>query len=76
MSSYRWYHIVKYYCWKVWNWLFGPRCVRCNCRGAYRQRMMTAYNDEESNWTNQCDSCMEETQDYWADMWLDYYRSR
>lgn len=38
--------------------------------------MSTAYVDEESNWTTQCDRCMEETQEYWADMRAEYYGSR
>lgn len=61
---------------RLWNWLFGPRCCCCGCRGAHRQRMNTRYVNEESNWTVQCDLCMEETEDYWADMWSEYYGSR
>jgi hypothetical protein len=61
---------------RIWNWLFGPRCCRCTCRGATRQRMSTAYVNDESNYTVQCDECMVETEDYWADMWSEYYRDR
>lgn len=59
----------------LWNWLFGPRCCRCGCRGATRQRMNTRYVDEERNWTIQCDQCMKQTQEEWADQWDEYYRS-
>ena len=59
---------------QIWNWLFGPRCRGCNCRGAQRRRMMTSYCNEELNWTVECDRCFDETQAYWADMWSDYYQ--
>jgi hypothetical protein len=55
-----------------------PECVCCRCDqpNASRRRMNTAYEDEELNWTTQCDECFELTQEEWQDMWDDYYRSR
>jgi len=58
----------------LFRWLFGPRCCMCGYRGAYRQRMNTRYENEEQNWTIQCDQCMESTEEYWQSMWEDYYR--
>lgn len=57
------------------NWLFGPRCRACNCRGALRRRMSTAYNKDELNWTTECDNCFEHTEEYWKERWEDHWRS-
>ena len=39
-------------------------------------RMNTQYVNEESNYNNFCDSCFDDSEAYWADMWADYYGSR
>ena len=30
---------------QIWNWLFGPLCRRCNCRGAKRRLMRVIESD-------------------------------
>ena len=51
------------------------------CRGAVgpcfrrgkRRRQNTSYYDDRLNWTFLCDECMEKNQEYWDDMWSEYY---
>jgi len=38
--------------------------------------MNTRYVNDDSNYNNFCDQCFEDSEDYWADMWSDYYGSR
>jgi hypothetical protein len=38
--------------------------------------MNTAYVNEEDNYTYACDPCFEEIEEYWAEMWAEYYSGR
>lgn len=40
------------------------------------ERQNTAYTDEESNWVFLCDECHKYNDEYWADMWSNYWSSR
>lgn len=42
----------------------------------YRQRQNTQYVDDERNYVHLCDECMIQNEEYWAEMWADYYSSR
>jgi hypothetical protein len=42
----------------------------------YGFRQNTAYIDEERNWTHLCSECQIVNDEYWSDMWSDYYSSR
>lgn len=59
------------------NKLLG-RCDHCGRYFKYpkRRRMSTAYVEEEANYCVECKECFIETQEYWADMWRDYYSGR
>ena len=50
--------------------LYGP----CFCRG-HRRVQNTAYVDEKKNWVFLCDTCMEANDEYWNEMWREYYGS-
>lgn len=55
-----------------------PRLI---CRGEHThfslsakwRRQNTMYVDDRSNWICLCDSCSEENDAHWRDMWADYY---
>lgn len=53
---------------------FG-RCKRCKrWKFGVKWRLMnTAYVDESDNWCQECPKCFQQTQEYWAGMWRDYY---
>jgi hypothetical protein len=61
------------------QWLFGvlniARCNHCGRRwiGARRRRQMTAYAREECNWDVLCDDCQAYRDEYWSEMWKDYW---
>lgn len=65
------------YCMKVLEGETGLKCdgyeVRCQSMDATRTRQNTKYVEEESNWNTLCEECQKETDEYWADMWSDYY---
>ena len=50
-------------------------CQRCEKTGndVMRRPQNTAYVDEESNWAVLCAECQEEADEYWNDMWAEYY---
>ena len=50
-------------------------CVRCHQRlwDVKRRRMNTAYENHESNFTEQCEPCFEETEREWGAQWFEYY---
>ena len=50
--------------------LYGP----CFCKG-HRRAQNTAYVDEKRNWVFLCDTCMEANDEYWKEMWREYYGS-
>lgn len=41
-----------------------------------RYRMHTAYVHEEDNWSTGCDLCQKKCDEYYDDLWKDYYSSR
>jgi hypothetical protein len=51
------------------------QCIRCELRtsSVHRRRMNTAYENDDSNFTVQCDYCFEESEKDWADMWHEYH---
>ena len=51
-------------------------CDRCGQLGATRRRQNTAYNDDSMNWNTLCEDCQKNVDEYWADMWDEYYGSR
>lgn len=70
-----WGLIVLHHLHRLW-WLMNERwkrCQHCGCWGAERYRQNTCYVDEEHNWVTLCPPCQEANDEYWADMWSDYY---
>ena len=54
----------------------GPfKCINCGSQNAFRCRQRTLYNDEEENFVNLCEICEKENDEYWQDMWEEYYRN-
>ena len=53
------------------------RCCKCKrflwFRHAKPKRMNTQYEDTDSNYCFACDACFVEIEEYWADMWREYY---
>jgi hypothetical protein len=45
----------------------------CDSMNAKRRRQNTQYCDDEMNWVVLCDECMKWNDQYWKDMWSDYY---
>lgn len=55
---------------------YGPHCVRCGTFIDVENRCMnTMYNNEASNWTEQCPVCFKDTEAYWQECWDNYYYS-
>ena len=52
------------------------KCCCCPAPAGQHRRQNTAYLDDELNWIYVCDRCNEDIEEYWKDMWEDYYRSR
>lgn len=52
------------------GWCPGCRQWRTDIK---RQRQMTAYNHEPSNWCTHCTDCQKEADAYWQERWDDYY---
>ncbi len=52
------------------------KCERCRVVNdtVVRYRQRTMYHDDESNYATLCGECSEENDEYWDDMWADYYR--
>ena len=57
--------------------LFGycPYCGRW-LRRITRERRITDYMDDESNWLTACEECHEEDDAYWEERWAEYNASR
>ena len=57
--------------------LFGY-CPGCGRWFKYprRRRQSTQYHDEESNYVTCCSDCFEEVEEYWAELWDEYYSGR
>lgn len=49
------------------------RCEVCGAPGAERRHQMTAYVNKESNYKTLCGDCQDEADEYWKDMWNEYY---
>lgn len=45
----------------------------CENNTASLQRQNTAYHDDERNWVTLCPECMKACDEYWAEMWEEYY---
>lgn len=48
----------------------GSPCKNMNTE---KQRQNTRYVDDERNWVTLCPKCMKDNEEYWQDMWDDYY---
>jgi len=52
-------------------------CGTCPCCGreaeVTTERQRTHYEDDSLNWFTGCKACKEENDDYWDDMWAEYY---
>ena len=49
------------------------KCEHCGSKNAEKRRQRTAYADDEKNWRTLCPKCQEENDEYWNEMWDDYY---
>lgn len=78
----KWYENL----WYRWRWFkqdqWGKFCVRfgyCYHHGwghkVERFHQNTAYVNPEANYVYGCDLCKEESDEYWAERWRDYYSS-
>ena len=52
----------------------------CQCCGKWlrivkTERRMTRYVDDVDNWLTACKECQKRDDEYWADMWEQYYGS-
>lgn len=52
----------------------------CPCCGKWfrrvrTERRITRYIDDESNWLTACRECQDHDDEYWSDMWEQYYGS-
>jgi hypothetical protein len=52
-----------------------PKCEQED-ESVTRRRMNTQYVDEESNYITVCGDCYAEIEEYWAEMWEQYYEGR
>lgn len=48
-------------------------CQRCKKEGAEMRRQGSAYAEDKLNFAVLCDACQEERNEYWVDMWHEYY---
>lgn len=59
------------------NWENRPLrmryCPSCGDPGATYNRQMTAYANDASNYAWACDPCQKDLNEYWDEMWRDYY---
>jgi cytochrome c553 len=64
-------------CRTVFQMLFGycPCCERYFRWHVKTQRRNTAYCDETQNWLTACKACHKEDEEYFADLWEQYYSS-
>lgn len=51
-------------------------CKNCGSWNSKRNRQRTAYAQEESNWLRLCPKCQKDADDYWDEMWREYYMSQ
>ncbi len=52
------------------------KCEHCGAMTASRNRQRTAYENDESNFATLCPTCQREADEYWSEMWNEYYRDR
>ena len=57
----------------IWIRYKTARCQHCGCFGAKRQHQNTAYCDEDSNYLTLCKDCQQEADNYYDELWTDYY---
>ena len=50
------------------------KCNRCGKPNAITYHQRTMYVNEEDNWVTLCELCKEENDEYWDEMWKEYYR--
>lgn len=50
-------------------------CVYCGSLNASNNRQKTEYHNECDNMKVLCPDCQREEDEYWDDMWVDYYSS-
>jgi hypothetical protein len=61
----------------IFQKLFGycPCCERYFRWQVKTQRRNTAYCDESQNWLTACNECQRQDEEYFADLWEQYYSS-
>jgi len=48
-------------------------CERCGEEVGEKYRQNTFYPNENDNWVVLCKLCRKENDEYWAEMWREYY---
>lgn len=48
-------------------------CKMCGAKNANHNRQRTAYVNDDMNWADLCPECQKEADEYWDEMWSDYY---
>jgi len=48
-------------------------CICCGNNNATNRLQNTRYEEESRNWCVLCPTCQESQDEYWSDMWFDYY---
>ena len=68
---------MKKYFFKFYRWFKSRfvRCQHCKCFGAYYGRMNTQYVEDERNYITLCPVCWDECNEYYSELWSDYYSS-
>lgn len=52
-----------------------PCCERINVEVS-RHRLNTAYANDAENWLVSCVECFEDTREYYAELWAEYYNGQ
>ena len=50
------------------------KCSHCKKNGAKKRRQNTNYPNDESNFAILCDDCQKDADEYWREMWDEYYK--
>jgi hypothetical protein len=48
-------------------------CERCGKEDSEKYRQNTFYENEDDNWVTLCEYCRKENDEYWEEMWREYY---
>lgn len=65
---------------KIITWFGKEKCQGlegpCNNLNATYQRQGSAYIEDKYNWACLCPECQKLANEYWKEMWNEYYRDR